>query len=229
MSSVSDTSSTPAAKQIAGQPVVPVGRRLQAALWDVLFFAVAQLIAVILALVAIFTSVFVMVLFEGSPVYAPTTVSPQPSPVAWVPVIVAGIIVCLAPYLYFIHAPREYGGTLGMRLVGLRLVRHDGSPVDWWRIVLRGLIALLLLVPVVVAIHWITAGRLAAAPVPMRGLTLALSLVPLVLNWLWALVEPFRRTWPDLAAGTYMVEDVHHLKPWSLRHADTEEGEGQPQ
>ena len=52
-----------------------------------------------------------------------------------------------------------------------------------------------------------------------RALAMVVSIVPLGAGGLWMLREPNRRTWQDLAAGTYVIEEVYiprrlNLDPW---------------
>jgi uncharacterized RDD family membrane protein YckC len=75
---------------------------------------------------------------------------------------------------------RVRGQSVGMALVGIRLVRPDGRPPSWGRSLLR---------------HTIGQG---------------LAWLSLGLGFLWMFVDPQRRGWPDLVSGTRVVEEIQH-------------------
>jgi len=70
------------------------------------------------------------------------------------------------------------GQSVGMALVGIRVVRADGRPVSWGRSLLR---------------HTIGYG--------LVGLSLGLG-------FLWIFVDKRRRGWPDLVSGTRVIEEA---------------------
>jgi uncharacterized RDD family membrane protein YckC len=88
------------------------------------------------------------------------------------------------------------GGTMGKRMLGLRLVRTDGARVPLGRAIVRELV------------------RLVA------------SLGSLGLGFLWMLDQPERRTWHDLAAGTIVDRELagdvgpvwRYDPPWRSAH-----------
>ncbi|MCW2955926.1 MAG: domain containing protein [Thermoleophilia bacterium] len=91
------------------------------------------------------------------------------------------------------------GGSLGMRLAGLRVVASDGTRLRLWAAVVRELV------------------RVCA------------SLPPLGLGFLWMLDDRERRTWHDLAAQSVVVRegdpsivvapDWAGAPPWQQRRA----------
>ncbi len=70
------------------------------------------------------------------------------------------------------------GQSVGMALVGIRIVRADGRPISWGRSLLR---------------HTIGYG--------LAGLSLGLG-------FLWMFVDKRGRGWPDLVSGTCVIEEV---------------------
>jgi Mce-associated membrane protein len=72
------------------------------------------------------------------------------------------------------------GQSVGMALVGIRLVRADGRPLSWGRALLRH------------TLGWGVAG------------------LSLGIGFLWMFVDARGRGWSDLVSGTCVVEEVSH-------------------
>ncbi len=76
------------------------------------------------------------------------------------------------------HLSCARGQSVGMALVGIRVVRADGHPMSWGRALLRYTIGYGLV-----------------------GLSLGLG-------FLWIFVDKRRRGWPDLVSGTCVIEEA---------------------
>jgi uncharacterized RDD family membrane protein YckC len=76
---------------------------------------------------------------------------------------------------YYVVFTALYGATPGKMLLGIRVVKSDGSPVDWLTAFMREVV-----------------GKI-------------LSSLPLDLGFLWAFFHPKRQTWHDLIANTLVV------------------------
>ncbi len=92
---------------------------------------------------------------------------------------IASVIVLamlLFPWTYYVVFTTLYGATLGKMLLGIRVVKSDGRPVDWFTAFMREVV-----------------GKI-------------LSSLPLSLGFLWAFFHPKRQTWHDLIANTLVVQ-----------------------
>ena len=83
--------------------------------------------------------------------------------------------VLLFPWIYYVVLTALYGATPGKMLLGIRVVKSDGRPVDWFTAFMREVV-----------------GKI-------------LSSLPLDLGFLWAFFHPKRQTWHDLIANTLVV------------------------
>lgn len=96
--------------------------------------------------------------------------------------------------LYFVCCWRRSGQTLPMKAWRLRLVRHDGAPVELPRAILRYLIAAFAL------------GAGAVATILLwrqpRGILGWLALAPALLDILWSLIDERRQFLHDRLSGT---------------------------
>ncbi|MEN2982883.1 MAG: RDD family protein [Thermus sp.] len=81
----------------------------------------------------------------------------------------------LPGWAYYTAFTALYGATPGKMLLGLRVVRTDGQPMDWTTALMREVV----------------------------GKTL--STLPLLLGYLWAFFHPRRQAWHDLIADTLVV------------------------
>lgn len=81
----------------------------------------------------------------------------------------------LPSWAYYVAFTALYGATPGKMLLGIRVVKTDGRPVDWLTAFMREVV----------------------------GKTL--STLPLGLGYLWAFFHPKRQTWHDLIADTLVV------------------------
>lgn len=88
-----------------------------------------------------------------------------------------GQIMTLLVIVYFVGLTVE-GGTIGKRMLGLRVVRVDGTSVEFFRAALRELV-----------------GR-------------PLSSFSLLMGYLWMLDQPERQTWHDVVANTVVVHEL---------------------
>lgn len=78
-------------------------------------------------------------------------------------------------WAYYVAFTALYGATPGKMLLGIRVVKTDGRPVDWLTAFMREVV----------------------------GKTL--STLPLGLGYLWAFFHPRRQAWHDLIADTLVV------------------------
>jgi uncharacterized RDD family membrane protein YckC len=78
-------------------------------------------------------------------------------------------------WAYYVAFTALYGATPGKMLLGIRVVKTDGRPVDWLTALMREVV----------------------------GKTL--STLPLALGYLWAFFHPKRQAWHDLIADTLVV------------------------
>jgi uncharacterized RDD family membrane protein YckC len=78
-------------------------------------------------------------------------------------------------WAYYVAFTALYGATPGKMLLGIRVVKTDGRPVDWLSALMREVV----------------------------GKTL--SALPLALGYLWAFFHPKRQAWHDLIADTLVV------------------------
>ncbi|WP_448569231.1 RDD family protein [Thermus sp.] len=78
-------------------------------------------------------------------------------------------------WAYYVAFTALYGATPGKMLLGIRVVKTDGRPVDWLTALMREVV----------------------------GKTL--STLPLGLGYLWAFFHPKRQAWHDLIADTLVV------------------------
>lgn len=81
----------------------------------------------------------------------------------------------LPSWAYYVAFTALYGATPGKMLLGIRVVKTDGRPVDWLTALMREVV----------------------------GKTL--STLPLALGYLWAFFHPKRQAWHDLIADTLVV------------------------
>lgn len=81
----------------------------------------------------------------------------------------------LPSWAYYVAFTALYGATPGKMLLGIRVVKTDGRPVDWLTALMREVV----------------------------GKTL--SILPLGLGYLWAFFHPKRQAWHDLIADTLVV------------------------
>jgi uncharacterized RDD family membrane protein YckC len=81
----------------------------------------------------------------------------------------------LPSWAYYVAFTALYGATPGKMLLGIRVVKTDGRPVDWLTALMREVV----------------------------GKTL--STLPLGLGYLWAFFHPKRQAWHDLIADTLVV------------------------
>jgi uncharacterized RDD family membrane protein YckC len=81
----------------------------------------------------------------------------------------------LLPWTYLVVFTALYGATPGKMPLGIRVVKSDGRPVDWFTALIRE-----------------TLGK-------------TLSSMFLHLGYLWAFFHPKRQTWHDLIANTLVV------------------------
>jgi uncharacterized RDD family membrane protein YckC len=81
----------------------------------------------------------------------------------------------LLPWTYLVVFTALYGATPGKMLLGIRVAKSDGRPVDWLTALVRE-----------------TLGK-------------TLSSMFLYLGYLWAFFHPKRQTWHDLIANTLVV------------------------
>ncbi len=49
-------------------------------------------------------------------------------------------------------------------------------------------------------------GRISAGQAVLRGVGFVVSSIPLYLGFIWIFIDPLRRGWHDLIAGTVMIE-----------------------
>jgi uncharacterized RDD family membrane protein YckC len=78
-------------------------------------------------------------------------------------------------WAYYVTFTALYGATPGKMLLGIRVVKSDGRPVDWLTALMREVV----------------------------GKTLSTLL--LYLGYLWAFFHPKRQTWHDLIANTLVI------------------------
>ncbi len=78
-------------------------------------------------------------------------------------------------WAYYVAFTALYGATPGKMLLGIRVVKTNGRPVDWLTALMREVV----------------------------GKTL--STLPLGLGYLWAFFHPKRQAWHDLIADTLVV------------------------
>jgi len=83
--------------------------------------------------------------------------------------------VLLLPWTYLVAFTALYGATPGKMLLGIRVVKSDGRPVDWLTAPIRE-----------------TLGK-------------ALSSAFLYLGYLWAFFHPKKQAWHDLIANTLVT------------------------
>jgi uncharacterized RDD family membrane protein YckC len=81
----------------------------------------------------------------------------------------------LPSWAYYVAFTALYGATPGKMLLGIRVVKADGRPVDWLTAFMREVV----------------------------GKTL--STLALGVGYLWAFFHPKRQTWHDLIADTLVV------------------------
>ena len=81
----------------------------------------------------------------------------------------------LPSWAYYVAFTALYGATPGKMLLGIRVVKADGRPVDWLTAFMREVV----------------------------GKTL--STLALSVGYLWAFFHPKRQTWHDLIADTLVV------------------------
>ncbi|GAA5334019.1 MULTISPECIES: RDD family protein [Thermus] len=81
----------------------------------------------------------------------------------------------LPGWAYYVAFTALYGATPGKMLLGIKVVRLDGKPVDWLTAFMREVV----------------------------GKTL--STLPLLLGYFWAFFHPKRQAWHDLIADTLVV------------------------
>lgn len=81
----------------------------------------------------------------------------------------------LPSWVYAVVFTALYGATPGKMVLGLKVVRNDGRPVDWLTAFMREVV----------------------------GKTL--STLPLLLGYFWAFFHPKRQAWHDLIADTLVV------------------------
>ncbi|WP_243095275.1 RDD family protein [Thermus thalpophilus] len=81
----------------------------------------------------------------------------------------------LPGWAYYVAFTALYGATPGKMLLGIKVVRLDGKPVDWLTAFMREVV----------------------------GKTL--STLPLLLGYLWAFFHPKRQAWHDLIADTLVI------------------------
>ncbi|WP_117238111.1 RDD family protein [Thermus sediminis] len=81
----------------------------------------------------------------------------------------------LPSWAYYVVFTALYGATPGKMLLGIRVVKTDGNPVDWLTAFMREVV----------------------------GKTL--SILPLGLGYVWAFFHPRRQAWHDLIADTWVA------------------------
>jgi uncharacterized RDD family membrane protein YckC len=85
------------------------------------------------------------------------------------------VIASIAYFIYFWTRPA--GQTLGMKMVNIRVVKTDGSPITVGTAVVRYI-----------------------------GMILNSIVFGLPIGWLWAAWDPNKQGWHDKIAGTYVVK-----------------------
>src|SRR5215510_2581230 len=111
-------------------------------------------------------------------------------------------VVLLVGAGFFVFFWVRRGQTIGMVTWRLRMQRPDGSLIDWKQASVRVAIVMALWMPFFVgyALIW---GRW---PDPtMRKLAIAVSLLPVILAYLWIWIDRDRLAWHDRWTGTRVV------------------------
>jgi len=94
-----------------------------------------------------------------------------------------GVLLALLPFAYFTLMEGAFGATAGKMLLGLRVVKLDGSPIDWQEAIIRNLL------------RYID--------------EFVLYLVAAISVW----TSPTRQRLGDRAAGTVVVRRAHAAVP----------------
>lgn len=118
-------------------------------------------------------------------------------------------------YFYFIHLVVKFEGTLGKKLVGIKVKKIDGQKIDLKTALLRH--------SVEIALALISTFATIIIPMPIAGATNPIPspfmFVMMVLSSLWFfagivtfLVSKQKRTHHDYIAGTFVIEREPILK-----------------
>jgi uncharacterized RDD family membrane protein YckC len=159
----------PNAVYFAPHDYAPVTRRFGAFLVDLVAL---YLLAVVLAI-----PIGYLLLPRGLP---STPDTPPPQVLSKYTKIVFTLGGLLGGVPYHIALRRSRGGTLGYRLLGIRLVDQTGHPPSWRVLGKRFVLAVILAIP-------------------------CLFFLPLVASYLYALKHPRRQTGHDFWSGTWLV------------------------